>query len=158
VFRHGSESWFEFFREARALLREADLSGRPAMDQEIVRGDLGEFGLFRGESVPLDLVFARPMEEAEYQGKTVRLNHPRRGGRKKYYVFVRDPKTGNVKRVSFGAHGMSVKIRDPQRRKSFAARHKCAQSHDKTSANYWSCRLPHFAQSVGLAPVSAQWW
>jgi hypothetical protein len=98
------------------------------------------------------------MLEAEYQGKDVELNKPKRGGPKKYYVYVKDPKSGRVKRVTFGSTELSVKIQDPKRRASFAARHKCAERKDKTKASYWSCRLPRFAKSLGLSPVNAQWW
>ena len=63
--------------------------------------------------------------EAEYRGKKVQLNKPKRGGSKKFYVYVKNPKTGNVKKVSFGDTGLSVKIKQKGARASFAARHKC---------------------------------
>ena len=80
------------------------------------------------------------IQEAEYQGKKVKLNDPIRGGSKKFYVYVKNPKTGNIKKVQWGAKGMSVGISDPKRRKSFAARHRCHLTKDKTTARYWSCR------------------
>ena len=77
--------------------------------------------------------------EAEYQGKKVSLNKPKRGGSKKFYVYVKSDK-GNVKKVSFGdTTGLSIKRDDPARRKSFRARHNCDTAKDKTSARYWSC-------------------
>jgi len=85
--------------------------------------------------------------EAEYQGRTVKLNKPMRGDVKKFKVYVKDPKTGNVKKVNFGHGGTSakrktMKIRksNPKARKSFRARHNCDNPGPKTKARYWSCR------------------
>ena len=79
--------------------------------------------------------------EAEYQGKKVKLNDPVRGGSKKFYVYVKNDK-GNVIKVSFGdTTGLSIKRDDPERRKSFRARHNCDTAKDKTTARYWSCRM-----------------
>ena len=80
--------------------------------------------------------------EAEYRGKKVALNKPKRGGSKKFYVYVKSKK-GNVKKVSFGDTGLSVKLKQRGARASFAARHKCAQKKDKTKAGYWSCNGNH---------------
>jgi len=80
------------------------------------------------------------MSEAEYQGRDVELNKPTRGDVKKFKVYVKDPKTGNVKKVNFGDPNMRIKKSDPARRKSFRARHKCDTAKDKTTARYWSCR------------------
>lgn len=81
------------------------------------------------------------MNEAEYKGKDVKLNKPMRGDVKKYKVFVKDPKTGNVKKVNFGDKNMEIKRDDPERRKSFRARHKCDTAKDKTKPRYWSCKF-----------------
>jgi hypothetical protein len=90
------------------------------------------------------------LDEAEYQGRKVTLNKPTRGDQKKFKVYVRDPKTGNVKKVNFGHGGktakrlgqktMKIKKSNPARRKSFRARHNCANPGPKTGARYWSCR------------------
>lgn len=80
-----------------------------------------------------------PLQEAEYQGKTVKLNDPIRGGSKKFYVYVKDG--DKIKKVSFGdTTGLSIKRDNPARRKSFRARHNCADPGPKTKARYWSCR------------------
>ena len=80
-----------------------------------------------------------PLEEAEYQGKKVKLNDPIRGGSKKFYVYVKNEK-GNVIKVSFGdTTGLSIKRDDPARRKSFRARHNSDNPGPKTKARYWSC-------------------
>lgn len=83
------------------------------------------------------------VEAAEYQGKDVKLNDPIRSknGPKKFHVYVKDPKTGKVKKVNFGDPKMDIKRDDPKRRKSFRARHKCDQAKDKTKAKYWSCKM-----------------
>lgn len=80
------------------------------------------------------------LNEAEYQGRKVSLGKPMRGDVKKFKVYVRDPKTGNVKKVNFGDPNMRIKKNIPGRRKSFRARHKCHTAKDRTSARYWSCR------------------
>lgn len=80
------------------------------------------------------------VEEAKYQGKTVQLNKPTRGDVKKFKVFVKDPKTGNVKKVNFGDPNMRIKKSNPKRRKSFRARHNCDNPGPKTKARYWSCK------------------
>ena len=80
-------------------------------------------------------------EEAEYQGRKVKLNNPVRGGSKKFYVYVRNEK-GNVVKVSFGdTTGLDIKRDDPARRKAFRARHNCDNPGPKTKARYWSCKF-----------------
>jgi len=88
-----------------------------------------------------------PMDEAEYQGRKVKLGKPMQGDVKKFKVYVKDPKTGNVKKVNFGHGGssvkgkaMSIKKSNPARRKSFRARHNCDNPGPRTKARYWSCR------------------
>ena len=78
--------------------------------------------------------------EAEYRGRKVKLNKPMRGDVKKFKVYVKDPKTGNVKKVNFGDPNMRIKKSNPKRRKSFRARHNCDNPGPKTKARYWSCR------------------
>lgn len=77
---------------------------------------------------------------AEYQGHKVTLNKPFRtpDGPKKFAVYVMNDK-GKVIIVRFGDPNMSIKRDDPERRKSFRARHKCDQQKDKTTPAYWSC-------------------
>ncbi len=91
------------------------------------------------------------MSEAEYQGRKVPLGKPMRGDVKKFKVYVKDPKTGNVKKVNFGHGGtsakragqktMKIKKSNPARRRNFRARHRCATAKDRTTARYWSCRM-----------------
>jgi len=79
-------------------------------------------------------------QEAEYKGRKVKLNKPMRGDVKKFKVYVKDPKTGNVKKVNFGDPNMRIKKSNPKRRKSFRARHNCDNPGPKTKARYWSCK------------------
>jgi hypothetical protein len=80
------------------------------------------------------------IQEAKYQGRTVTLNKPMKGDVKKSKVYVKDPQTGNVKKVNFGDKNMKIKKNIPGRRKSFRARHNCANPGPKTKARYWSCK------------------
>ena len=86
------------------------------------------------------------------------IGKPKRGGSKAYYVYVRDPKTKRIKKVSFGSGGLRAKIRNPKARKAFAARHKCSQKTDRTKASYWSCRLPRYASQLGLGANMNTFW
>ena len=95
--------------------------------------------------------------EAEYRGKKVALNKPKRGGSKKFYVYVKSKK-GNVKKVSFGDTGLSVKFKKKGARASFAARHKCAQKKDKTKAGYWSCNIGRYWKSLGGSSNFSGYW
>jgi hypothetical protein len=95
-------------------------------------------------------VVMETMDEAKYQGREVPLGKPMAGDVKKSKVYVRDPATGNIKKVNFGHGGktakrlgqktMKIKKSNPARRKSFRARHNCANPGPRTKARYWSCR------------------
>ena len=201
IFRHGSEGHLKFINDVRDFVNESELYVNHD-ERELLRTDLGSYGVYEGEQVPLDLPmineqgfswdgkYANEIEcdncgwrwdikdggddlhvchkcgndntpqlnEAEYRGKKVTLNKPKRGGSKAYYVYVKDPKSGNVKKVSFGSSGLRAKINNRGAVKSFVARHKCKQKNDKTKAGYWSCRLPRYAKSLGLSGGGGQWW
>lgn len=86
------------------------------------------------------LKFKQFISEAEYQGRKVTLNKPMPGDVKKSKVYVKDPTTGNVKKVNFGDKNMRIKKNIPARRKSFRARHNCDNPGPKTKARYWSCK------------------
>ena len=92
------------------------------------------------------------------EDEKVELNKPKRGGSKKYYVYVKNDK-GNVIKVEFGdTTGLTAKINDPEARKSFVARHKCEQKKDKTKPGYWACRLPRYAKALGLKGGGNFFW
>lgn len=98
---------------------------------------------FLAESEYLEfLAESEVIEEAEYEGRKVELNKPFRlptDSAKKFAVYVKNDK-GNVVKVSFGDPNMSIKKSNPERRKSFRARHNCDNPGPKTKARYWSCK------------------
>ena len=159
IFRTYSESYFDLINEVRTLYFQ-NLIELCDADAELVESDLGKKGLFEGREVYLDA----PIEEEEdllmelkHRGRTVRLNRPFRtpGGPKKYAVYVKS-KNGNVKKVTFGDPNLRVRGRSAARRKSFAARHKCSQKKDRTTAGYWSCRS-HRISSLGNKGKGKYW-
>ncbi len=161
IFRPGSEAFYQVIKEARKLFDNNKIE-LCDIDKEIYEStEIGKFAYFNGELVPLDLPMENVVElnEAEYKGKEVKLNHPMRGGVKKYYVYVRNPKTGKVKKISFGdVHGgLTAKVSNPEARKSFAARHKCSTKKDKTKAGYWACRINKYGHLWGGKTYPGYW-
>ena len=151
IFRPGSDKYFELFAEVRKLSK----NGLYKLDENekywINETDIGEFALYEGQKVPLD--FPLPLDEKKKKKKNPPLNKPTRntGGGKKYKVFVRDKKTGNIKKVTFGDSkgGLSGNWNDPKARASFAKRHRCAEKNDKTKPGYWACRAhKYFGKNV----------
>jgi hypothetical protein len=162
VYRAGSENYFKLWREARDLYVR-DLLEVQGDDLDIIlETDLGYTGLYEGKEVQLDFIFEEEIKEAEYQGKDVELGKPKRGGSKKFYVYVKDPKTKKVKKVSFGAkdggQNLRVKLNDPKARRAFADRQNCDQKNDRTKPGYWSCRLPRYAKLLGLKSNFSGFW
>jgi hypothetical protein len=102
----------------------------------------------------------KELTEAEYQGKDVELNKPKRSsGSKKYQVYVKNDK-GNVVKVNFGdvKGGLTAKINDPEARKAFADRHDCKNKKDKTSPGWWSCNLPRYWKALGGSDNMNTYW
>jgi hypothetical protein len=160
TFRYGSKSFLNLWAEARSLyLREVIHVNDD--DKEILEEtDLGNYGLYEGVQVPLDLLLLEneELEEAEGKKKNPPIGKPKRGGSKKFYVYVRKP-GGGVKKVSFGdTTGLSAKINNPEARRAFAKRHDCANKKDRTKASYWSCRLPRYAKLLGLKSSFSGFW
>ena len=79
------------------------------------------------------------LDEAEYRGRKVPLGKPMRGDVKKFKVYVRKP-NGKIVKVNFGDPNMRIKKYIPARRRSFRARHNCANPGPRHKARYWSCR------------------
>jgi len=97
-------------------------------------------------------------ETTKAKKKTPPIGKPKRGGSKKFYVYVRKP-GGGIKKVSFGdTTGLSAKINNPEARRAFAKRHDCANKKDRTKASYWSCRLPRYAKLLGLKSNFSGFW
>ena len=231
VFRIGSKAYIDFYSEARELFNEGVLK-ISENDKVWIRTDIGEYGIFEGKKVPLDIPFImedkdtnmvmyliqlkqelrkkgykvkvgrpskfdnrigiqydednerdidglistlddmlgkqgyrlfsdtnQPMLEAEFRGKNVKLNSSKRGGPKKFYVYVKNPKTGRIKKVTYGGTtGLKAKINNPKARKAFSARHNCPQKKDRTKASYWSCNLPRYAKQLGLGANKNTFW
>ena len=160
TFRYGSKSFLNLWAEARSLyLREVIHVNDD--DKEILEEtDLGNYGLYEGVQVPLDLLLLEneELEEAEGKKKNPPIGKPKRGGSKKFYVYVRKP-GGGVKKVSFGdTTGLSAKINNPEARRAFAKRHDCANKKDRTKASYWSCRLPRYSKLLGLKSSFSGFW
>lgn len=112
------------------------------------------FGLYEGQHVPLE----QPMIELDEEQE---LNKPKRSsGKKKYVVYVKNPKTGNVKKIEFGDEkgGLTSKINDREAARNFASRHNCDTKTDKLSAGYWACRLPKYAKELGLKGGGSYFW
>lgn len=134
VFRMGSTAWCELVNEVRSLHE----SGKIALnenDEFIVLTEAGRTGVYQGKQVPLD--------------------SPKRGGPKKFYVFVnsgRKNAEGRVvaKKVAWGDPNLSVKNQSDKARKSFLARHKCSEKHDRTTPGWWACNVNRYAKQLGL--------
>jgi hypothetical protein len=147
VFRPHSDMSNRLFVEAKKLYREGLYYPLDWFEEEILQSDIGEFGIYEGEKVPLDF----PIREE------VELNKPKRGGSKKFFVYVKDG--DKIKKVEWGdTSGLKVKIDDPKARKSFAARHDCKNKTDKTKPGYWACRTPYFAKELGLSGGGNFFW
>jgi len=129
IYRPHSESFFDLINEVRELYFDGEITLNEE-EVEIIETDLGEkVRLSNGMEVYLDLPLSEEfINEAEYNGKKVEIGKPRRntGGGKKYVVYVKNPSTGRVKKISFGdVHGgLTAKVSNPKARKSFAARHQ----------------------------------
>ena len=151
IYRVHSEEFYKLFREARHLYKEGVLTGLDNWDKELLNTDIGEFGIFEDKEVPLDC----PIQEEDE--KNPPLNKPKKGGPKKFYVFVKDG--DKIKKVTWGdTTGLKVKLNDKEARKSFAARHRCDQQKDRTKAAYWACNLPRYAKSLGLSGGGNFYW
>jgi hypothetical protein len=185
TFRYGSPAFLNLWKEARKLYSR-DVIDLGAEDKQIIlETHLGEYGLYNGKRVPLDMpmveeytpspqmnkslleslikkTIQETVNEAEYQGKKVDLGKPKRGGSKKFYVYVMNPKTKKVKKVSFGAAGggqnLAVKIRDPKARRAFAKRQNCDKKKDRTTPGYWSCNIGRYWKSLGGGSNFSGYW
>lgn len=149
----------KIFEELSKWYRIEDILKEDSVSSNEVLLEMGFGSLSYGESKDSDCEVCGmdPCEcdhehtnEAEYQGRNVPLGKPMKGDVKKFKVYVRDPKTGNVKKVNFGHGGksakragqktMRIKKSNPARRRSFRARHNCENPGPRTKARYWSCR------------------
>lgn len=220
AFRYGTEAQLQLFKEVRKLYNEEKLYLNPEDRWLVENTDIGNYGLYEGQFVPLDvpmveenpidtitmdvplfirmleyakedaktdmqlhvatekaldlgvegktltmddydaIVGGQSLDEAKYQGEEVSLNKPKRGGSKKFFVYVKDG--DKVKKVAFGAAGggqnLAVKIRDPKARKAFAARQNCDKKKDRTTPGYWSCNIGRYWKSLGGGSNFSGYW
>jgi len=205
IYRYSSNAFIQLFTEARTLHRDGYLELCKEDRILLEQTNIGEYGEYEGQKVPLDLPMIevgeeiickkcnhdweitpedeypalchkcgydnqrnvydieafeawKSLQEAEYRGKDVPLNKPKRGGSKKFYVYTKNKK-GNVVKVSFGGTtGLNVKIDEPGARSSFAARHQCATKKDKTKPGYWACNIGRYWKSLGGSRNFSGYW
>lgn len=229
LFRYGSEAFLDMWAEARFLFSRNAIHVNDLDKEILLETNLGEYGMYEGKKVPLDIPMLEETEVAlpydylldqikadaelakDKSGKLMDLYHeleqmvfdgkieienvagllrrygmynnyitllqsklneeekkhpalgkPHRGGSKKFYVYVRDPKSKRIKKVSFGAAGggqnLAVKIRDPKARKAFAARQHCKDKKDKTKPGYWACNIGRYWKSLGGGQNFSGYW
>jgi hypothetical protein len=160
VYRPASEAHIQLLAEARELWMAGSIQIDKVTEELFETSDLGKVGVYKGQPVPLDLLIEGfEVLEAEYKGREVQLNYPKRGGTKKYHVYVMNPQTKRVMKLAFGdVHGgLTAKVSDPKARKSFAARHQCHLKTDKTKAGYWACRINRYAHLWGGKTYPGFW-
>jgi hypothetical protein len=220
-FRYGTDAQLQLFKEVRKLYNEEKLYLNPEDRWLIENTDIGNYGLYEGQFVALDVpmveeetnptdtitmdvplfirmleyaredaktdmdlhdvtekalalstsgatltmanyesIAGKSLDEAEYHGKKVSLGKPKRGGSKKFVVYVKDG--DKVKKVQFGAAGggqnLAVKIRDPKARRAFAARQNCDRKKDRTTPGYWSCNIGRYWKSLGGGSNFSGYW
>ena len=221
IYRYSSDQHLSLIKESRKLYSRGIID-LDESDKQLIETNLGEFGVFEGEAVPLDLPMMNEREDAlgiyddgkgnsasiewtpngylatvegeydfqigpaktveelikmlaaegftnkifesdlneysEYGGREVKLNKPKRGGSKAYYVYVKDPRSKKVKKVQFGSGGLRAKIKDKDARSAYAARHRCSKKKDRTTPGYWSCNLPRYAKALKLGNNMNTYW
>ena len=145
---YGSKEYLDLWVEARYLYSRGALNVEGIDKEKITETDLGEYGIFEGQIVPLDMPMPDEdiLNEAEYQGRKVQLGKPSQGDVKKFKVYVKNDK-GKVVKVNFGFGGKSakgkrmvIKDKNPKRRAAFRARHNCKNPGPRWKARYWSCK------------------
>jgi hypothetical protein len=145
---YGSKEYLDLWVEARYLYSRGALNVEGIDKEKITETDLGEYGIFEGQLVPLDMPMPDEdiLNEAEYQGRKVQLGKPMQGDVKKFKVYVKNDK-GKVVKVNFGFGGKSakgkrmvIKDKNPKRRAAFRARHNCKNPGPRWKARYWSCK------------------
>ena len=162
VFRSHSDKFFDVINEVRGLYNQNKIQLNND-DINLIESDLGKkVKLLNGKEIYLDIPqIEESINETEYKGKKVKIGHPMRnsGGGKKYYVYVKNPSTGNIKKISFGdVHGgLTAKVSNPKARKSFAARHQCDKKKDRTKAGYWACRINRYGHLWGGKTYPGYW-
>ena len=162
IFRSHSESFFDLINEVRYLY-ENEMIELGGQDLELIESDLGKkVQLPNGKEIYLDIpVIEESLNEAEYQGRKVQVGRPMRnsGGGKKYVVYVKNPSTGKIKKISFGdvSGGLTAKVSNAKARKAFASRHQCEKKKDRMTAGYWACRINRYGHLWGGKTYPGFW-
>jgi len=162
VFRPYSDNFFTLINEVRDLYHKNKIQ-IGLEDKWLVESDFGKkIRLSNGEVVRLEVPYiVEPINEAEYKGRKVELGKPMRntGGGKKYVVYVKNPSTGKVKKISFGdvKGGLTAKVSNPEARRKFASRHNCKAKKDRMTAGYWACRINRYAHLWGGKTYGGYW-
>jgi hypothetical protein len=165
--RYGDEDWIEDFwrvsngepERGNAPIAPAKSGGWSpermiaAKSKGVWTGSVDEdqdAAVVAGKEAAIDAAQRLATDEAKYQGREVQLNKKMPGDQAKFKVYVKDPATGNVKKVNFGHGGktakrlgqktMRIRKSNPAARKSFRARHNCDNPGSKLKARYWSCK------------------
>ena len=162
IFRSHSESFFDLINEVRYLY-ENEMIELGGQDLELIESNLGKkVQLPNGKEIYLDIpVIEESLNEAEYQGRKVQVGRPMRnsGGGKKYVVYVKNPSTGKIKKISFGdvSGGLTAKVSNAKARKAFASRHQCEKKKDRMTAGYWACRINRYGHLWGGKTYPGFW-
>ncbi len=150
VFLPFSDEFFSLINETRGLWKNG-LVQLCEDDEWLLKTDIGKTAMFEGDEVWLDIPFLieeddESINEAEYNGKDVKLNSPFKtsGKLKKFAVYVKEP-SGDIKMVKFGDPNNK-----PETKKNFRVRHKCDTKHDKTKAVYWACNISKYRKKLGI--------
>ena len=168
VFRYGSDKYVELCSEVKDL-REKELINLNENDEKLLEDFTNQSIIIEGETILLNLIIEDNgeyiLEGDKYKGK--KTNSPTRGagGGKAYKVFVpgcaKETKSNprGIKKITFGSGGLKAKLTNSEAKKSYNARHGCSKGkhNDKCKAGYWSCRLPRYANKLGLSG-GGTWW
>jgi hypothetical protein len=162
IFRPYSDNFFTLISEVRNLYHKNKIQ-IGLEDRWLVESDFGKkVKLSNGDVVRLEVPYiVEQINEAEYKGRKVELGKPMRnsGGGKKYVVYVKNPSTGKVKKISFGdvKGGLTAKVSNPEARRKFASRHNCKAKKDRMTAGYWACRINRYAHLWGGKTYGGYW-
>ena len=149
----------ESLNEVHKLLRQTNLSSEEYQKAKKLKGfNADDYTFSSDNNLYVKKESLEEKKKAKSKKKDPPLNKPKRGGSKAYYVYVRDPKTKKIKKVSFGSGGLRAKIKNKEARNAFAARHNCKNKKDRTKAGYWSCNLPRYAEQLGLGSKMNTFW
>ncbi len=163
VYRYSSDRFVELYGECRKLYEEGKII-LEGLDLEIIeQTDLGLYGYYNEEKVPLDLPM---LNEALYRkGQYVQLEIPRKrkDGKPGYVVYVRNPRTKKVNKVKFGSalggwSDLETELSDPEVRARFSKKLECPKQWDKKTPMYWTCRLPQYWHWLGGSKNYTGFW